>query len=221
MNVPVFPLPEVVLFPKVEIALHLFEPRYRQLGKDVVAGSGNLVMALLRPGYEHDYEGDPPIHEIATLGRVVEHTELEDGRYDIVLRGERRVRLLPLSPGESEHPGGILYRVRLIEPAPERGVDDADVATALKERLTATWSKLLAASGQNPDRGSMGSALEDIVNRICGRIDITVSLKQALLEEDDLAKRARQLIELIDERLAFWEQLARYRHFKPEDPSVN
>lgn len=219
--VPVFPLPETVLFPRVDIALHLFEPRYRQMGEDVIGGSGYLVMALLRPGYERNYEGDPEMHEIATLARVLNHDKLEDGRYDIVLRGERRIRMLP-APGGIEHPGERLYRVRPVEPAPERALDDDVRATELSDRLRSLWSDIERTSGQDrTDRSQDARDFEDIVNQICARSDVSADCKQELLEEDDLEQRALRLADLLDERLQFWRRLAHYRRFKPEDPSVN
>jgi len=114
-RIPIFPLPETVFLPHVALPLHLFEPRSRQMGEDAWKGDGLLVVVLLKPGWKRDYEGTPPVHDMATLGRLVEHDRLEDGRLNIVLRGVERVRIL--EPEASEHAEGKLYRVRGIETA--------------------------------------------------------------------------------------------------------
>jgi Lon protease-like protein len=89
----VFPLPQVVLFPRVELPLHVFEPRYRTLLADALKGDRRLVMAVLRPGYEADYYGCPDVYPWACAGQVVKHQLLEDGCSDVVLHGERVVRI--------------------------------------------------------------------------------------------------------------------------------
>jgi ATP-dependent Lon protease len=91
-DVPVFPLPQVVLFPRALLPLHIFEPRYRAMLKDCVAGAGLLVMALLEDGPE-DAAGQPPMARIAGLGSIVERHTLPDGRSNVVLLGRGRVRI--------------------------------------------------------------------------------------------------------------------------------
>lgn len=91
--VGVFPLPHVVLFPEASLPLHVFEPRYRALLRDALAGNGRIVMAVLKPGYEEDYEGSPDVYPTACLGRIVEHQPLPDGRSDLILQGESVVRI--------------------------------------------------------------------------------------------------------------------------------
>ena len=91
---PVFPLPRVVFFPGTALPLHLFEPRYRRLAEDCIEnGPKAMAITLLAPGWEEDYEGNPPIHEIAGAGRIVGHQLRADGTHDIILHGLHRVRL--------------------------------------------------------------------------------------------------------------------------------
>jgi Lon protease-like protein len=89
----VFPLPHVVLFPHVHLPLHVFEPRYRALLEDAAEGPGRFVLAVLKRGWESDYQGTPPVHPWACAGRIVDHVKLEDGCSDIILKGERVVRI--------------------------------------------------------------------------------------------------------------------------------
>lgn len=91
---PVFPLPRVVFFPGTALPLHLFEPRYRTMAEDCMSnGPKAMAVALLAPGWEENYEGNPPTHEIAGAGRIVGHQLRPDGTHDIILHGLHRVRL--------------------------------------------------------------------------------------------------------------------------------
>src|SRR5579884_3720517 len=89
-----FPLPNLVLFPYAVQPLHVFEPRYRQMTRDALAGDRLIAVVLLQPGWDVDYEGRPPVHPVACVGRVLAENKLEDGRYNLLLRGLRRVRIL-------------------------------------------------------------------------------------------------------------------------------
>src|SRR5271166_4788446 len=93
-TVRLFPLPNLVLFPHVMQPLHIFEPRYRQLTADALAADRLITLALLRPGWEADYDGKPAIHPVACIGRVVAEQRLDDGRFNILLRGLSRLRVL-------------------------------------------------------------------------------------------------------------------------------
>src|SRR5262249_32122121 len=88
-----FPLPNLVFFPYVIQPLHLFEPRYRRLTADALAGNRLLALVLLKDGWEEDYEGRPTIEPVACLGRIVADQLLEDGRYNLLVRGMRRIRI--------------------------------------------------------------------------------------------------------------------------------
>jgi uncharacterized protein len=93
-KVRLFPLPNLVLFPHVMQPLHVFEPRYRELLEDALAGDGLIAMAALAPGWEKDYDGRPALYPVACLGRIVSHCRLPDGTYNVLLLGLRRVHLL-------------------------------------------------------------------------------------------------------------------------------
>src|SRR5438094_666924 len=88
-----FPLPNLVLFPHVVQPLHVFEPRYRQMTADALAGDRLIALALLKPGWEDAYDGRPPVYPVACLGRVVADQLLPDGRYNLLVRGLARMRV--------------------------------------------------------------------------------------------------------------------------------
>lgn len=92
--VRLFPLPNLVLFPGVIQGLHIFEPRYRELMKDSLAADGLITISLLKPEWELVANEPPPIHETVCIGKIVTHAETEDGRYNLLLIGVQRARIL-------------------------------------------------------------------------------------------------------------------------------
>ena len=219
---PIFPLPETVFFPHVVLPLHLFEPRYRQMGEDASKGDGLLVVVLLKPGWKRDYEGTPPVHEMATLGQLVEHEKLEDGRFNIVLRGVERVRIL--EPEASELAEGKLYRLRPIETAREHSPEPSEATSALLRAVRSGWNELLRKSGRSQresQRVPEDASFDELVNHVATFMDIPPHAKQELLNEDDLIVRAARLEGHLDEQLKFWRALFRFRKFSLDDPSVN
>src|SRR5437763_13593816 len=110
---PLFPLPNVVLFPNVFLPLHIFEPRYREMVADAVDADRMIGMVLLRPGWDRDYEGRPPIYPIGCSGVITHVERLPDGRYNMVLRGVARFRVLADDHERS-------YRRGILGPLPDR-----------------------------------------------------------------------------------------------------
>ena len=92
-TLPLFPLPNVVLFPNVCLPLHIFEARYREMVSDALDGDRIIGMVLLRPGWEGDYEGRPQIYQIGCAGLITHAEKTSDGRYNLVLRGFQKFRI--------------------------------------------------------------------------------------------------------------------------------
>ncbi|HKA86137.1 MAG TPA: LON peptidase substrate-binding domain-containing protein [Haliangiales bacterium] len=101
---PVFPLPDLVFFPGTLLPLHIFEPRYREMIADVLAGARPLAVVRIVKGHEAAQAGQPPICDVAGAGVLVGSDRLPDGRYNIMVRGVARVRVL------AEHPRRRSYR---------------------------------------------------------------------------------------------------------------
>jgi Lon protease-like protein len=134
---PIFPLPQGALFPGTLLPLHVFEPRYRALTRDALAGRKRLALARLKPGFERDYGGRPPVFDICGAGEIVDHVAYPDGRYDIVLRGLSRVRIL------QELPPSRPYREVEAELMPDACADPA-LGAALETKLASLWHALSA-----------------------------------------------------------------------------
>src|SRR6187549_2359832 len=115
-TIPIFPLPNVVLFPSVFLPLHIFEPRYRQMVDDALNGDRIIGMTLLRAGWESDYEGRPAVYPLGCAGVITHAERLPDGRFNIVLRGMEKFRI-------TREEDDRLYRVAHVDPVPEWPAD--------------------------------------------------------------------------------------------------
>jgi Lon protease-like protein len=93
-TIPIFPLPNVVLFPNVFLPLHVFEPRYRDLVADALTGDRIIGICLLQPGWEPHYQARPHVYEIGCAGLITFSEQHADGRYNMVLRGLEKFRIL-------------------------------------------------------------------------------------------------------------------------------
>ncbi len=111
-SIPIFPLPDIALFPHSTQPFHIFEQRYRDMMVDALAGDSIIGMVMLRAGFEADYEGRPPIHELGTAGRIVRSERLPDGRYNLLLEGFTKFRVL----GEDQSRS---YRLAQVEAVPD------------------------------------------------------------------------------------------------------
>jgi Lon protease-like protein len=189
---PIFPLPSVVLFPNVFLPLHIFEPRYRDMVADAITGDRMIGMVLLRPGWRRDYEGRPPVFPIGCSGLITHVEQLRDGRYNIVLRGFERFRIV----GEDHDRS---YRRAAIERLTERAMDDADRHAIRRQRakietMLASSNDLKGADAKIPSAMSD----EDLVNALAQYLDLEPLEKQALLEHHSLLTRAESLVELLE-----------------------
>lgn len=191
-TIPIFPLPNVVLFPNVFLPLHIFEPRYREMVADALSTDRLIGMTLLREGWEGAYEGRPPIYTIGCIGLITHCEKLQDGRYNIVLRGLDRVRVL-----NEDH--ARPYRRALTQTVPEQELTAADRAVLRQQR--ARIEALIAPSPQGggiDPRAAAAMGDEDLVNALAQYLDLEPIEKQALLECQGLLARATALIELLE-----------------------
>jgi hypothetical protein len=186
--IPLFPLPDAVLFPKMPLPLHVFEPRYRKMVADVLKGHRTIGMVLLRPGWEAAYEGRPDVFPVGCAGRLEQCDPLADGRFNIVLRGVARFRVL------QEH-GGEPYRLASVRPL-------ADVAGD-KDVLEPRRKRALEALGRAPDGPALLVTQAEIpddvfVNALSQSIPLTPIERQSLLDCDRIEERYDRLIEILE-----------------------
>ncbi len=191
---PIFPLPDVVLFPGVFLPLHIFEPRYRQMVEDALATDRLIGMVLLRDGWQGDYDGHPPVYAIGCSALITHSEKLPDGRYNIVLRGLDRFRVV-----EEDHTRA--YRVARTAAVADRELTAADRTDLAQQRGRI---EALIASEQSvgiDPRAAAAMNDEDLVNALAQYLELEAIEKQALLEQPDVPARARALVELLEMKI--------------------
>jgi Lon protease-like protein len=183
--VAIFPLPEVTFFPHTLLPLHVFEARYRAMVMDALARDRRLCVVKLQPGYEATYAGKPPVHLVAGVGEIVSWERLSNGRYNILVRGDARVRI------DRELPADTLYRLvsaTVLQDVPPTG----DVGDALT-RIRTSCAALLAALERPADL--LDTALAEgqpsgvVADRIAAAVIPDATLRQELLETLDVDAR--------------------------------
>lgn len=190
----VFPLPNVVLFPGVAIPLHIFEPRYRALVKDALAGDG--VLALARPDLDETPGGpDLGLQPIACAGAIVWHEPLPDGRYNIMLQGVTRVRLL------DEHPRRRLYRElssQVVVDPPYDGPEAMLLRQAVWELSTRLPEEVSEGLFQLAGRGEAGA----LADRVAAMVVEDVEKRQEILGELNVVARLSRVLSELSEVIA-------------------
>src|SRR5882672_11065909 len=190
-SIPLFPLPNVVLFPNVFLPLHIFEARYREMVADALAGDRIIGMVLLRPGYQADYEGRPAVYEVGCAGVITHSQPLPDGRFDIVLRGIEKFRV---SSEDQSRP----YRVGHVQPIPETTTpDEAQPLRYQRQRLEAVLAAAIERIHAEP-KFPPSVPDEDLVNALAQYLELDILEHQALLECDGVLARCRVLIDLLE-----------------------
>ena len=190
-TIPIFPLPNVVLFPNVFLPLHIFEPRYRAMVADALRGDRIIGMTLLRPGFEKDYDGRPAVYPIGCAGLITHSEPMPDGRFNIVLRGMEKFRIV----GEDDSRSYRLAHVEgIAEPVAE--ADRMEIRHR-RQRLEAVLAATVERSGGEP-RFPPAVPDEDLVNALAQYLPLEPLERQALLERDGIAARCRGLIELLE-----------------------
>ncbi len=190
-RLPVFPLPNVVFFPKTYLPLHIFEPRYRQMIADASAGHRCIAMALLKEGWETDYYGNPAIYPTLCVGRIMSAQPLSDGRSNILLQGLERC---DIQEEHFEKP----YREATIRLTPQPS--EERLAAGVRRALVELLSRYLQTREDNTTwQGFFREDVSDdvLVNTLSTYLECTPLEKQFLLEADGLLQRARRLNDLI------------------------
>lgn len=193
-TVRLFPLPNLVLFPHVMQPLHIFEPRYRELLEEAMAGDQLVTMAMLAPGWEKDYEGRPPLFPVACLSRVVVHHRVAEGAYNVLVVGLKRVRLLRELP---PHRSFREARVEVCEDyyPPE----EASLTPALHRKLRDAFLEILPRLPEAQEQLDqlLGSdvSLGTLTDIISYMLDIDLVQKETLLAEADVHRRTELLLQ--------------------------
>ena len=190
-TIPIFPLQDVMLFPNASRPLHIFEPRYREMVADALEGDRIIGMVMLHAGYEDEYAGNPPIYDIGCAGVITNVQRLEDGRYNIVLGGLVRFRIISEDQSRS-------YRVAEIEPLPEP-LDDAG-RDALRGHRPLLMQLLASVAPDQAGQAPTPDALPDevLVNGLSQFLGMSALDRLDLLRQEGPLARAEALIGLLE-----------------------
>lgn len=211
-DLPIFPLPGLVFFSHTRVPLHIFEGRYRALVSEALESNQRMGLVLLRPGWEPDYKGNPKVFDHGTMGIIETSSRYLDGRFDILLRGVVRYRILEEI---SQEP----FRVARVVADPEFHGSPESIPE-LRATLNQLAKRYLDHFPNEPELPEIESAPFDaLVNAIGMALNIPGLEKQRLLEIDDLSERARTVERFLRERLELVDFLEPWR--KPVDPTRN
>jgi Lon protease-like protein len=189
LRIPLFPLPGAILFPRAQLPLHIFEPRYREMVSDAIDGAGQIGM--IQPQWI-DHDNQAPLYAVGCIGEIVGIEELEDGRSNIVLLGTNRFRLV------REAEVDVAYRCADVD---INGFDDDDpppLSLGQRAEVEREARRLGDAMGLEVDWTAVGRLDDEmLVNAIAQVAPFDVGAKQALLEQPTLAERADLLVQLM------------------------
>jgi uncharacterized protein len=192
----IFPLPDVVLFPGALLPLHVFEPRYRAMARDVLAGNGLLAVARLRAGFEPEYHERPAVHPIAGVGQIIACDELADGRYNLLLRGLARITI------DDELPPDEPYRLVRARVLPDADSDRPDTLAARHTQLVDMCDRLsMLLEGGGEQLRELVRSVEapgQCADLVAAALVADADERQRLLETLDPADR----LDLVLERIA-------------------
>ena len=187
LDVPIFPLPNVTFFPRTLLPLHVFEPRYREMIGNCLAGDRLLGVALLREGWQKDYFGRPPIYKTFGVGKIVDHEHYENDCYDIVVEGLYRTRLITEYSTNPFRTG----RVTVIQDGPIDHLRD-EVQVVQKE-LHESCRQLAEAMPEYREtlRNAWGSHPHPAVvaDRLAAALVVDTYDRQSILEETNALRR--------------------------------
>jgi Lon protease-like protein len=213
--IPLFPLATVVFFPNTLLPLHVFEPRYRQMVSDIENAERIIGMVLLKPGWEKDYQGNPETCNIACMGRMVSVEPLEDGRFNIVLYGLKRVEILETVKDAPYR----LARVNILEDV--HGTNEGVYRERIIE-LVSRWNGMLGKEHES-HRINIDTRLplENLTDAFASLNISNVFEKQALLEEVSIPKRAEKVLSHLETKLQVIAAVAKRRNQILETRNLN
>jgi len=215
--VPLFPLPNVVLFPRAVLPLHIFEERYRAMTADALRGQRLVAMALLKPGWERDYYSRPEIEPVVCVGQILTHEQLPDGKYNLLLQGVARARIA----GEIED-HDRLYRTADVHPLVDSSVMEIDLTDHRAKLISIFDRRFRQMSGLGRQfRQMLSSPLPtaDVADLVAFNLLEDVPLKQALLAETDVVRRVDRIIAALESITLVKPPIS--APVGAEDPSMN
>ena len=195
--VRLFPLPNVVLFPGVVQALHIFEPRYKMMVEEAIAGDQLIAMAMVKPTQLSTAGDRPALFDTICIGRIMTHTQLDDGRYNLLLAGVRRARILEEVNFELD------FRKARVELLADSDSEESEERLQnMRQQVVDQFLEMLP-SQSHLDRASLDSLLESdvgtgqLVDLICYSCGAQPTELQQALEIDSVVQRAQFILKVM------------------------
>ncbi len=191
LSIPIFPLPNIVLFPETVLPLHIFEPRYKEMIADAMAGDQMIGITQLRPGWEADYYGTPSVYKIMGVGEITRSERWPNGRYDILLEGRARAQVLSEQLTDA---GYRLAQVNILRDLPSSESDEA--LEIERERMLKIFHKLLMSMPEETRQAFRDDAWTDppagvLADLMAHLFAENAYAKQSILGELDVSRRLR------------------------------
>jgi Lon protease-like protein len=196
-KVRLFPLPNVVLFPRVIQPLHIFEPRYKQMVEDALDDNGLIALCLLRPSAGYGANNVAPIYSEICIGKIVQEERLPDGRFNLLLQGVSRAKII------KEVNDGKLYRtakVEILHDVPLASGENANrIRTKLLKQMTKWFTQQPSAKAQLDRLVQSDLSLGNLCDVFSFALPLSVDLKILLLQLVNIEDRAMLLLEVIEQ----------------------
>ena len=209
-----FPLRDFVMFPHVVQPLYVFEPRYVEMLETALDADHLLALGLLKSGWEADYQGEPPIHSTVCVGRIISHSQRSNGHYNILVAGLNRAKIV------KELDNGLLFREAEVELLPEEGEIASDIGFGLQAVLARKFKQLMPESPTADEVMSRimhdDTSLGMLVDIIAFSLPMQLEVKQELLGEPNIEKRAQFLIDHLSDNETDAPFFSLDREFPPD-----
>lgn len=208
-NISLFPLPSTIYFPSTLLPLHIFEMRYREMVAHSLETGQWIGMVLLKPGWEEMYYGNPAVHPIGCAGPIVKSKKMDDGKYDIVLSGKARFRIL-------EEFGDRSFRQAKVEILPN--TNDAPIDKTRGSRFYNIASRFWNFRELLPEekRDDLDLSLDDCkclgeaADRMAQLLDFNLEQQRFFLEELNVEKRVQALENMLQLKTRIIQQSSRF-----------
>ena len=196
-KVRLFPLPNVVLFPRVIQPLHIFEPRYKQMVKDALDDNGLIALCLLRPSAGYGANNVAPIFSEICIGKIIQEERLPDGRFNLLLQGVSRAKII------KEVNDDKLYRTAKVEILHDVPLPSEENANRLRAKLVKQMTKWFtqqpSAKAQLDRLVQSDLSLGNLCDVFSFALPLSVDLKILLLQLVNIEDRAMLLLEVIEQ----------------------
>lgn len=212
---PLFPLPNVVFFPKTLLPLHIFENRYKRMVRDALENERMICMVLLKDGEDPLGTSNPLIHQIGTLGYIEEVETLREGKFNIILNGLIKVKISEIDVATPYRQGNL----DIIQDTVKEWKEEEE-----REKMLGQFRQITEAIEGDFPFGELESAnvsLEVLTNLLCTWLPIPDSEKQKLLELDNLAIRSEIVREYLRQEIEDYSFLQNLEINLPGDPRWN